>query len=164
MSIFIQSANVKEGVICIIQMLRIHTGLRKWNNNNGNHIHLCDNNPIVIDKPCINIEKSELLFEIYRMAHKRDKYAIEIQKDDAIKRNRIFFDFMLIMFNYLNQLYGKEKSLLIHTILKYQSRNESAKEVKKPNRYNKTRHGNNEDTSMPSPKKGCFVEETYLTS
>ena len=39
---------------------------------------------------------------------------------------------MLRMFNHLNQLYEKEKSLLIDTILKCQSRNESAKEVKKP--------------------------------
>ena len=28
MSIFIQSSNVKEGVFCILQMLRIHTGLK----------------------------------------------------------------------------------------------------------------------------------------
>ena len=60
---------------------------------------------------------------------------------------------MLRMFNHLNQLYVKEKNPLIDTILKYQSRNESAKEVEKPNRYNKTRHGNNEDTSKPSTKK-----------
>ena len=46
----------------------------------------------------------------YRMALKRDKDAIEIQKDDAIKRNQIFFDFMLRMFNNLNQLYVEEKS------------------------------------------------------
>ena len=63
---------------------------------------------------------------------------------------------MLRMFDHLNQLYKREKSLLIDTILKYQSRNESAKEVKKPNRYNKTRHGNNEDTSNPSQKKRLF--------
>ena len=31
MSIFIQYYNVKEGVFCILQMLRIHNGLRKWN-------------------------------------------------------------------------------------------------------------------------------------
>ena len=41
---------------------------------------------------------------------------------------------------------------MIDTILKYQSRNESAKEVEKPNRYNNTRNGNKEDTSKPSPK------------
>ena len=58
------------------------------------------------------------LFEKYRMALKRDKDSIEIQKDDAIKRNWIFFDFMLRLFNNLNQLYEEEKSLLIHTILK----------------------------------------------
>ena len=54
--------------------------------------------------------------------------------------------------------------LLIDTILKYQSRNESAKEVEKPNRYNKTRNGNKEDTSKTSPKKGCFVNKTNQTS
>ena len=59
---------------------------------------------------------------------------------------------MLRMFNNINQLYEKE-NILFDTILKYQSRNESAKEVKKPDRYNKTRHGNKEDTSKPSPKK-----------
>ena len=118
---------LKKVFFVFLQMLRIHTGLRKWNKNNVYHIHLRDNNPIVIDQPCIKITYSEVLFEKYRMALKRDKCAIEIQKDDAIKRNRIFFDFMLRMFNHLNQLYGKEKSILIHTILKYQSRKESAK-------------------------------------
>ena len=92
------------------------------------------------------------------------KMPLRIQKDDAIKRNRIFFDFMLRMFNHLNQFYEKEKSLLVDTILKYQLRNESAKEVKKPNRYNKTRHGNKEDTSNPSPEKSYFVDETNKTS
>ena len=130
MSIFIQYANVKEGVFCILQMLMIHTGLRKWNKNNVYHINLQKNNPIGIDQPCIKVANSEVLFEKYRMALKRNKDAIEIQKYDAIKRNRIFFDFMLRMLNNLNQLYEKEKSLLIDTILKYQSRNESAKKVK----------------------------------
>ena len=145
-------------------MLRIHNGLRKWNKNNVNDKNVRKINPIGIDKTCINIVKSELLFEKNRMALKRDEDAFEIQKDDAIKCNRIFFDFMLRIFNRLNQLYEKEKSLLIRTILKYQSRNESAKEVKKPNRYNNTRHENNEDTSKPSPKKGCFVDDTNQTS
>ena len=90
MSIFIQSANVKEGFFCILQMSRIHTGFQKWNNNNVYHINIRDNNPIGIYQPCIKIANSEVLFEKYRMALKRDKYAIEIQKDDAIKRNQIF--------------------------------------------------------------------------
>ena len=110
-------------------MFRIHTGLQKWNKNSIYDIHLRENNPIGIDQPCIKIANSEVLFERYRMAHKQDKDAIEIQKDNAIKRNQIFFDFMLRMFNHLNQLYESEKSLLINTILKYQSRNKSAKEV-----------------------------------
>ena len=71
-------------------MLRIYTGLRKGNKNNVYHIYLRENNPIGIDQPCIKIANSEVFFEKYRMALKRDKDAIEIQKDDAIKRNRIF--------------------------------------------------------------------------
>ena len=82
----------------------------------------------------------------------------------TIKRDQIFFNFMLRMFNHLNQFYVNQKILLIDTILKYQSRNESAKEVEKPNRYNNTRNGNKEDTSKTSPKKGCFVNETNQTS
>ena len=62
MSIFIQSTNVKEGFFCILQMLRIHTDLQKWNKNNVYHIHLSEKNPIGIDQPCINISKSEVLF------------------------------------------------------------------------------------------------------
>ena len=126
-SIFIQSSNVKEEVFGILQMLSIHTGLRKWNKKNRYHILLCDNNPVVINQPCIKVANNEVFFEKYRMALQRDKYAIEIQGDDAIKCNRLFFDFMLRMFNHLNQLYKREKSLLIYTILKYQSRKESAK-------------------------------------
>ena len=55
---------------------------------------------------------------------------------------------MLIMFNNKNQLYENGKSLLIYTILNYQSRKESAEENK----------------SKPSPKKGCFADETNKTS
>ena len=76
------------------------------------------------------------------MALKWDKDAIEIQKDDEINRNQIFFDFMLRMFNHINEVYVKGKNLLIDTILKYQLSNESAQEVEKPNRDNKTRNGN----------------------
>ena len=98
---------------------------------------LRDKNPVGINRPCIKIAKNEVLFEKYRMDLKRDKDAIEIQGDDTIKRNHLFFDFVLRMFNHINQLYEKGKSLLIDTILKYQSSKESAKE----------------NTSNPSPKK-----------
>ena len=47
------------------------------------------------------------------MALKRDKDAIEIQGDDAIKRNPLFFDFMLRMFAHINQLYEMEKVFLL---------------------------------------------------
>ena len=76
MIIFIQSSNVKEEVFCILQMLRIHTGLRKWNNKDRYHILLRDNNPVGINRSCINIVKNEVLFEKYRMALKRDKDVI----------------------------------------------------------------------------------------
>ena len=65
--------------------------MQKWNKNNVYDKHLREINTIGIDKPCIKIAKSELLFEKYRMAIKRDKDAIEIQGDDAIKSNRFFF-------------------------------------------------------------------------
>ena len=84
---------LKKGGFCILQMLRIHTGLRKWNKEDVYDKHLRKINPIGIDIPCIKIAKSELLFEKYRMALKRDKDAIEFQKDDAINRNQFFFKF-----------------------------------------------------------------------
>ena len=52
---------------------------------------------------------------------------LKFKGDDEIKCNRLFFDFMLIMFDHLNQLYEMEKSLLIDTILKYYLRKESVK-------------------------------------
>ena len=74
---------LKKG-FCILQMLRIHTGLRKWNKKYQYHILLSNNNPMGIDQPCIKIEDNEVLFETYRMALKRDKDATTIQKDDVI--------------------------------------------------------------------------------
>ena len=63
MSIFIPSYNVKEGVFCILQMLRIHTGLQKWNKNDQFHIILKNMNPLGIHRPCLKIANNELLFE-----------------------------------------------------------------------------------------------------
>ena len=82
-------------------------------------------NPFDIGKPCIQIAKSELLFEQYRMAHKRDKYEIEVRDDDAIKRSG-FFDFMQQTFNLLDGLYMDGKFILIDTIKKDQLRKQSA--------------------------------------
>ena len=56
------------------------------------------------------IAKNEVLFEQYRIDLKWDKDAIDIEGEDEIKRNRLFFDFMLGMSDRLNQLYEKEKS------------------------------------------------------
>ena len=56
------------------------------------------------------IAKNEVLSEQYIIALKRDKYSIDIEGEDEISRNRLFFDFMLIMFDHLNQLYEIKKS------------------------------------------------------
>ena len=125
MGIFIPSSNVKEGVYCILQMLRIDTGLRKWTKKDQFHIILKNMNPLVIDQPCLTIANNEVLFKKYIIALKRYKYAIDIDGDDAIDSNLLFFDFMLRMFDHLNQLYEKEKSLLIYAILTYHLRKES---------------------------------------
>ena len=80
MSIFIQSSNVKEGVLCILQMLRIHTGLQKWNKKDQFHIFLRDKNPLGIKRPCIMIAKNEVLFEQYIISLKREKDAPQPQR------------------------------------------------------------------------------------
>ena len=113
MSIFIPYSNVKEGVFCILQMLRIHTDLRKWNKKDQFHIFLRDKNALGIKRPCIMIAKNEVLFEQYRIGLKREKDAIDIEGEDAIKCNRFFFNFMLRMFDHLNQLYDMEKVFLL---------------------------------------------------
>ena len=65
---------------------------------------------------------------------------------------------MLRMFDHLNQLYEKEKSLLICTILKYHLRKESSKEnSSKPSPSRKD--SAKENTSNPSPSRKESVEE-----
>ena len=70
-------------------------------------------NPLGIKQPCIMIAKNEVLFEQIRIARKRDKDAIDIEGEDAINCNRLFFDFMLRMFDHLNQFYDMEKVFLL---------------------------------------------------
>ena len=93
--ILIQSSEGKETFL-YLHMLRIHTSLRKLSKTNVYDLHLKKMNPFNISKPCIKIEKIEMLFEKYRMAINQNKYNIEVLDDDAIKRNRIFIDFTLI--------------------------------------------------------------------
>ena len=62
------------------------------------------------------------------MALNWEKYNIEVQNDDAMNHNRIFFDFMQQMFNRLNGLYLREVCLLIVMIMKDQLRKNSAAE------------------------------------
>ena len=113
MSIFIPFSNVKEGVFYILQMLRIHTGLRNCNKKDQFHIILRDMNPLGIDQPCLTIANNEVLFEQYIITLKRDNNAIDIDGEDAINSNRLCFDFMLIMFDHLNQLYEMKKVFLL---------------------------------------------------
>ena len=56
------------------------------------------------------------------MALKQDKYDIEVQKNDAMKRNKIFYYFIQRTFNRQDGLYLNEKSLLIDTIIENQLR------------------------------------------
>ena len=74
-------------------------------------------------------KNNKVLFKQYRIALKRDKDAIYIDGEDATNRNRLFFDFMLRMFDHLNKLYEMEKSLLIDTILEYHLRKESTRKI-----------------------------------
>ena len=91
-------------------------------------------NTFEISKSCIIIARRELIFEQYRMTLKMDKYDIEVQNDDAIKSNRILFDFRQQMFNPLDGLYLYEKFLLIDTIIENQSRKQSTAEAEILNR------------------------------
>ena len=135
---------------------------------------LSENNPLGIKRPVIMIANNEVLFEQYKMSLKRDKDAIDIEGEDEIKCNRLFFDLMLKSFNHLNQLYEKKKSLLIDTILKYHSRKDSAKEntsktspswkesakknISKPSTSRK--ESAEENTSKPSPSRKESAEES----
>ena len=74
-------------------------------------------NPLGIDRPCLKIANNELLFEKYRIALKQEKDAIDIDGNDAIDSHLLVFDFILRMFDNLNQLYEMGKSLLIDAIL-----------------------------------------------
>ena len=82
-----------------------------------------------IGKQCIKIAKSEQIFEQYIMDLYWDKYNIEIQDDNTIKRNRIFFDFMQQTFNSLDGLYIHENFLLIDAIKEDKLRNNIAEEI-----------------------------------
>ena len=65
------------------------------------------------------------------MTLNRDKYDIEVQNNDAIKRRQILFDFMQRTFNCMDGLYLREICLLIDVITKDQLRKQCAAEIKK---------------------------------
>ena len=54
------------------------------------------------------------------MSLNQEKCDTEVRNDDAIKRIRIFFDFIQLTFNRLDGLYLREICILIDAIMKYQ--------------------------------------------
>ena len=120
-------------VFCILHMLSIHTGLRKSGKRKVFDLHP-KKKTFDICVPCIKIVKSELLFEKYIMALNWEKYDTEVRNGDAIKRNRIWFDFMQLLLNCLDGLYLRERFVLVDTIINDQSRKQSAAEIEKLSR------------------------------
>ena len=70
-------------------------------------------NSLGIDRQCLKIASNELLFEKYRIALNRDKDAIDIDGNDEIDSHQLVLDFMLRMFDHINQLYEMEKVFLL---------------------------------------------------
>ena len=154
----------KETIFCILHMLRIHTGLRKCSKRNIFDLHPKKMNPFAIHVPYIYIVNNELLFEQYIMDFNQEKYDIEVQNDDAIKRNQILFDFVQRTFNRLDGLYLREIFILIDAIMKDQLRKKSAAEIEKLTSEKNPRNKIKEGTSKPSPKRACFENKTTRTS
>ena len=113
-------------------------------------------NPFDIGKPCIKIEKRELLFEQNIMALNMDKHDIEVQDDDVIMHNRIFLYFMQRLFNCLDGLYIHEKCFLVYTVIENQLKRQSVAEIEKLNKEKKTRKKRNINLSLL--KKSLFCE------
>ena len=90
-------------------------------------------NPFDIGVPCINIARSEMLFKRYTTDLNWDKYDIEVQNDDATKRNQVFFLFHATNVQSSGWIIYTLKYLLIDTIMKRQSRKQSAAEIEKLN-------------------------------
>ena len=98
------------------------------------------------------------------MSLNRDKYDIEVQNGDAIKRNRIFFEFMQRTFNCLDELYLRGRCLLIDAIMKDQLKKQIAEEIEKLNRGKNPIRKIKKGISSPSAKKACLVNKTTQTS
>ena len=92
--------------------------MRNLSKTNVYDLHLKKRIHLISVNLALKLANSEVLFEKYRMALNQDKYDIEVRYDDAIKRNRIFFDFMQQTFSCLDGLYMDEKCHLIDTIKK----------------------------------------------
>ena len=122
------SSEGKERIFYILHMLSIHTGLQKLSKKNVYDVHLKKwihlksvNHALLLQGEKCYLKNIEWLLS--------EKYDIEFQNDDAIKRNQIFFDFMQWTFNCMDGLYIHEECILIDTIMKYQSINQSSAEI-----------------------------------
>ena len=90
------------------------------------------------------------------MSLKREKSDIEFHNDDAIKRERIFFDFVQRTFNCLDGLYLPEKCILMDTIIENQSIKQSAEEVERLNRRKKQKQKQGRYIQAFSKKKAVL--------
>ena len=97
------------------------------------------------------------------MALNWEKYDIEVQNDDAIKRNQILFDFIQQTFNRLDGLYLRGICILIDMIMKDKFRNHSVLEIEILNKGKKERNKRKENTYKPSLKKS-FVNKITRTT
>ena len=86
-TILIRSTEGKETFFCILRMLRIHTGLRGLSKTNVYDLNLKKRIHLISVKHALRFAKREVLFEKYIMALNREIYDIEVQENDAIKRN-----------------------------------------------------------------------------
>ena len=68
------------------------------------------------------------------MSLNQERYDIEVQNDDAINQNKIFFYFVQLTLKRINDVYLREGCLLIDAIMKDQLRKQSAAEIEKLNR------------------------------
>ena len=61
--------------------------MQKLSNTNVYDLHLKKMNPFDIGVPCINISRSEVVFEQYRTTLNREKYDIEVRNEDEKNHN-----------------------------------------------------------------------------
>ena len=97
------------------------------------------------------------------MALNQDKYDVEVQNDDKIKHNRMFFAFVQQTVNLQDGFYLHGNFILIDKIKGDQSRKQSAAEVERLNKE-KSLETKKRKVHLSLLKKGCFVNNKNQTS